>query len=86
MIMKLEIYEPDKVGEVSVDPYEWSYSGRYASVTQLLDRHPNYQIGIAIDSTSETARGQREASNREYLEYLSRDLKSRGVWDTVIIE
>jgi len=80
--MYLEIYEPHKLGYVSLDPYEWEYDGRYPEVVELLDSEPTFYEGVAIDDWD----GEREiVDDRDYLLRMSRELKNRGVWDTVLI-
>ena len=79
--MYLEIYEPHKLGYVSLNPYEWEYDGRYQEVVELLDSEPTFYEGVVTDN----GEGEREiVDDEDYLRRMSRELKNRGVWDTVL--
>ena len=91
--MKLEIYEPHKVGYVSLDPYEWEYNGRYDRVELILSWQREYQKYLPIEEEDledfeGEVQGEREVvlEDREYLMALSRDLKANKVWETKIVE
>ena len=79
--MYLEIYEPHKLGYVSLDPYEWEYDGRYHEVVELLDSEPTFYEGVV----TEHGEGEREiVDDGDYLRRMSRELKNRGVWSTAL--
>jgi len=81
--MHLEIYEPHEVGYVSLDPYEWSYEGRYQKVVELLGSNPTFYEGIA----TEDGEGEREiVDDRDYLIRMGRELYKRKVWDCLIVD
>ena len=86
--MYLEIYEPHKLGEVHLDPYEWTYDGRYPEVEQLLEGKPVLKKGVAVtnDEGDESVDGEVELEGEEYLMRLSRHLKDRKVWNTRIVK
>ncbi len=84
--MKLEIYEPHKVGEVHLDPYEWTYDGRYPEVTSFLDGKPELKRGLGLtNSEGDAVDGEVELTGEDYLIRLSRHLKDKGVWNTEIV-
>lgn len=79
--MYLEMYEPHKLGYVSLDPYEWEYDGRYQEVVELLDSEPTFYEGVVTNH----GEGEREiVEDEDYLLRMSRELKIRGVLDTVL--
>ena len=88
--MKLETYEPHKVGYVSLDPYEWEYNGRYERVEELLRWNLDYSKSVPVDTSEFEGRVEAEREveleGREYLMALSRDLKANKVWETKIVE
>lgn len=85
--MKLEIYEPHKVGYVSLNPYEWEYDGRYQSVVELLESQPDFQKGISVPSEEdEIADGVKDATGEDYLQMIARELYKRKVWNCLIVD
>lgn len=81
--MKLELYEPDYVGYLKLNPYEWEYDGRYPRVSHYLSFEPTLKKGVATpDSDGETVITDEE----EYLNYMARYLKDRGIMITKLIE
>ena len=80
--MKIELYEPHKVGYVSLNPYEWEYEGRYPRIRELLESHPTFYEGIV----TEDGEGEREITDeRKYLSRLSRKMKQRKLWIKVYL-
>ena len=84
--MKLEIYEPHKVGYVSLDPYEWEYNGRYPRVSELLEMKPDYHRGEAAGEDGMDEAWVKITDEEEYFERLSADLRANLVWGTKIVE
>jgi hypothetical protein len=81
--MKMKLYEPHDVGYVSLNPYEWEYSGRYPEIEALLESHPVFYEGIV----TEDGEGEREITDdKKYLSRLKKELKHRKLWHVELIE
>lgn len=86
--MKLEIYDPGKVGEVTLNPYEWTYDGMHSEVHRYLDGKPRLYRAIASEPENDGENVESEVlieDEETYLRHLARDIKIRGPYDCVII-
>jgi len=85
--MKLEIYEPHKLGYVIMEPYEWEYNGRYPAVGRFLENRPEFynydggrEDGVTYSITEEVV------DEEEYYRFVTSKLQKLGVWGTKIVE
>lgn len=80
--MKLILYEPTEEGWVTVDPYDWEYTGRFIEVERYLESEPELDSWESFGD----AEGSVERTGEEYLVELSRQLKMRGIYSTNIVQ
>jgi hypothetical protein len=84
--MKMELFEQGtKVGEVSVDPYSYTYNGDLDAVEQYLSSAPEPTVGISNPDDPQEE-GEELATGVEKLQRIGRQVKLLGVWEVDIIE
>jgi hypothetical protein len=85
--MKLEIYEPNLVGYVSLNPYEWEYNGKYEDIAYFLARNIQpTESGSYINDEGAIVEVENEITDeKQKLIRISSHLKSGGVWHTKIV-
>lgn len=86
--MKLLIYDPDKVGYVSLNPYEWKYDGRYEDVYYFLDRNiqPLEHKGYRSDDGTIEEVEEVITDEEKHLRRISFTLNEYGVLTKIIDE
>jgi hypothetical protein len=84
--MKMELFEQGiKVGEVTVDPYSYTYEGNLDEVEDYLSSNPEPLIGIN-DPDDPNQEGNEIATGFEKLQRIGRQVKIRGVWSLNLVE
>jgi hypothetical protein len=85
--MKLEIYEPHKIGYVIKEPYEWEYNGRYPAVSRFLSNNHDFYKSKAYREDGEIVEDEKLIVDEEdYYDQVSSGLKKLGVWHTKVVE
>lgn len=86
--MKLEIYEPDLVGYVSLNPYEWEYNGKYDDIEHFLARNiqPTESDSYINDEGAIVEVENEITDEKQKLIRISSHLKKGGVWSTNIVD
>ena len=88
--MKLILYAHDgMVGEVTLNPFEYSYNGPADGVEEYLDTEPNPQFiegGGEVGTDQSSPQTYRSPTDQERLELIGMKVRDLGVWDVEIVD